>query len=248
MDKKLFSDHMNLATLAAKKAGSFIINSKQNLNKINSSKERDIKLEIDIRTEKLIREILSISKLAILGEEYGLKKNNDNGLMWVVDPLDGTANYNRGIPISCVSIALVNKYDPILGVILDFNNNDIYKGGIYAKATKNDESISVSSINKTKKGTLMTGLPINTDYSNQGLKALIDDFQNWKKIRMIGSAAMAAAYVASGMADFYKEKGTNIWDIAAGVAIVRAAGGEADIINLKQDHSLDIQISNGKFI
>ena len=120
MDKKLFSDHMNLATLAAKKAGSFIINSKQNLNKINSSKERDIKLEIDIRTEKLIREILSISKLAILGEEYGLKKNNDNGLMWVVDPLDGTANYNRGIPISCVSIALVNKYDPILGVILDF--------------------------------------------------------------------------------------------------------------------------------
>ena len=51
--------------------------------------------------------------------------------MWVIDPLDGTANYNRGIPISCVSIGLVKNYDPILGVIYDFNNNDVYRGGIY---------------------------------------------------------------------------------------------------------------------
>jgi len=248
MDERLFNDYTNLAIKAAKKAGKLIISSKDTLNKINSSIGRDIKLEADTEAEILITKILSESQINVLGEEFGLKDNKySDNYMWVIDPLDGTANYNRGIPISCVSIGLVKNYDPILGVIYDFNNNDVYRGGIYEKSTKNDEIISVSCINKFNSGTLMTGLPVNTDYSSKGMKALVKDFKNWKKVRMIGSAAMAAAYVASGRADFYKESGTNLWDVAAGVAIVRAAGGEAIIQNLNKDFTLDIQISNGKF-
>ena len=248
MDERLFNDYINLASKAAKKAGKLITSSKDTLNKINSSIGRDIKLEADTEAEILINEILSKSDINILGEEFGLKDDNpSDNYMWVIDPLDGTANYNRGIPISCVSIALVKNYDPILGVIYDFNNNDVYRGGIYEKSTRNDEAISVSCINEINSGTLMTGLPVNTDYSSRGMKILVEDFRNWKKIRMIGSAAMAAAYVASGRADFYKESGTNLWDIAAGVAIVRAAGGDAIIQNLNEDFTLDIQISSGKF-
>lgn len=248
MDRKLCDDLTLVAIKAAKEAGNLIINSRDTLNKINSESGRDIKLKVDIQAEKLIREILLHSNIPVLGEEFGLESNVSHDCIWVVDPLDGTANYNRGIPISCVSIALVIDLDPVLGVIFDFNHNDIYIGNIYTKASKNDEMISVSSISKTNKGTLMTGLPVNTDYSSQGMKAMINDFKNWKKIRMIGSAAMSAAYVASGKADFYKESGTNLWDVAAGVAIVRAAGGKANIFNLKKDYSLDIEISNGRFI
>ena len=246
MDQKQFNHYLDISTIAAKEAGSLLINSRVTLNKVNSSNGRDIKLEADIKAEKLIREILSDSNIKILGEEYGVSDDGDDNIMWVVDPLDGTSNYNRGIPISCVSIALVIDHNPVLGVIYDFNNNDMYSGGIYKKATQNDKVISVSSVDKISAGTLMTGLPLNTDYSSKGIKDFIEDFRSWKKIRMIGSAAMAAIYVASGRADCYKESGTNIWDVAAGVAISRAAGGDAYISNLKSDFSLDIKISNAK--
>ena len=113
------------------------------------------------------------------------------------------------------------------------------------KHIMNDTEISASLVKDKSQATLITGLPVNTDYSDESMKGFIQDFKTWKKIRMLGSAAMAAAYVASGRADVYKESGTNLWDIAAGVAIVRAAGGEATISNIKDDFSLDIFISNG---
>ena len=147
--------------------------------------------------------------------------------------------------MSCVSIALVKEKDPIIGVINDFNNNHIYHGSSQTKAFMNKTEITTSLVDNKSQATLITGLPVNTDYSDESMKRFIQDFKTWKKIRMLGSAAMAAAYIASGRADVYKESGTNLWDVAAGVAIVRAAGGEATISNLKDDFSLDIHISNG---
>ena len=165
----------------------------------------------------------------------------------MVDPLDGTANFNRGIPLCCVSIALIDDEKPILGVINDFNHNELYLGSIETPSMVNDELLKISNITNASNGTLMTGLPANTDYSDDGMKQLIEKFQKWKKVRMIGSAAMASMYVASGKAELYAENGTNIWDVAAGIAIVEAAGGKAIITNHKPNHSLDIEISNGKF-
>jgi myo-inositol-1(or 4)-monophosphatase len=75
---------------------------------------------------------------------------------------------------------------------------------------------------------------------------MIDNFQTWKKIRMIGSAAMAACYVASGKAETYKENGIFLWDIAAGAAIVNAAGGRASIANFQADYRVDAQFTNNK--
>ena len=77
---------------------------------------------------------------------------------------------------------------------------------------------------------------------------MIKDFQDWKKVRMIGSAAMASAYVASGKADVYKEFGTYLWDVAAGAAIVNAAGGKAEISNLRDNYQVDVHFSNSKII
>ena len=73
---------------------------------------------------------------------------------------------------------------------------------------------------------------------------MIKDFQNWRKVRMIGSAAMASAYIASGKADLYKEKKTYLWDVAAGAAIVNAAGGEAMMTNQNENFQVDVRFSN----
>ena len=97
---------------------------------------------------------------------------------------DGTANFNRGIPICCVSIALIDNDKPILGVINDFNHNELYFGSIETPSMKNTELLRVSDIKNAEKGTLMTGLPANTDYSDIGMKKLTERFQKWKKVRI----------------------------------------------------------------
>ena len=238
---------INLAKSSAEAAGNFLIKNKTLLNEEISNIGRDIKLKADIKTESLIREILRESDIPVLGEEGEDNIRDLGSRYWVVDPLDGTANFNRGIPVCCVSIALIDNERPILGVINDFNHNEIYFGSIETPSMKNNELLKVSNINNADKGTLMTGLPANADYSDNGMKQLIETFQKWKKVRMIGSAAMASMYVASGKAEMYFESGTNLWDVAAGIAIAEAAGGKATISNRKSDFSLDIEISNGNF-
>jgi myo-inositol-1(or 4)-monophosphatase len=131
-------------------------------------------------------------------------------------------------------------------VIYDFNNNDLYIGSLEQEAMLNDKKISVSQTSKKHDGVLITGLPNATDYSDEAMIDMIKDFQGWRKVRMIGSAAMASAYVASGKADVYKELGTYLWDVAAGAAIVNAAGGTANILNQKDNFQVDVFFSNSK--
>ena len=93
---------------------------------------------------------------------------------------------------------------------------------------------------------MITGLPHATDYSDLALNMMVKDMQLWKKIRMIGSAAMASCYVACGKADLYREKGIFLWDIAAGAAIVESAGGSAEISNFKENYQVDVIFSNSQ--
>jgi myo-inositol-1(or 4)-monophosphatase len=137
---------------------------------------------------------------------------------------------------------------PVIGVIYDFNNNNLYEGSLDEEAKLNGNPIKVSEVNASKKGILVTGLPNNTDYSDSALLKMVKDFQEWRKVRMIGSAAIASCYVASGKADLYKEFGTYLWDVAAGAAIVKAAGGKAEIRNYRDNYQVDVHFSNSKII
>ena len=237
-----------IAIKAAKLAGKLLKEDKNILNlKINSN-PRDTKLKADIKSEKLILDILnSESSYPVLAEETGKTSDDLGDIFWVVDPLDGTANYNRNIPICCVSIGLVKNMKPLIGVIFDFNNDDIFVGdNVNNLARLNNKDIKVSDIQKKTDGVLITGLPFNTDYSDHALKKLISDMQTWKKVRMIGSAAMASCYVASGKAELYQEKGIYLWDIIAGAAIVESAGGKAEINNINEAFQVDVVFSNSK--
>ncbi len=235
---------LKLAKSAALEAGSYLLDHQGKDLQVLLDEGRDIKLQLDTDTEKLIKEILSSqSEFSILGEETGT--SDDLGeFYWVVDPLDGTSNFLRNIPISCVSIALMQDLIPILGVIYDFNHDDMYFGHKQSKAFLNHQEIEVSKLTKKNQSTLVTGIPAKKNYTDKEFTIMIDDFQQWKKVRMIGSAAMASAYVASGKADTYKENGIFLWDIAAGAAIVEAAGGKIAISNRQIDNRVDAKFTN----
>ena len=216
---------LSTAKKASLQSAKLLINQKKLVNDVISNEGRDIKLRADIESENIIKKyIKENSDLPILAEESGA--NEDLGSsFWVVDPLDGTSNYSRDFPICCISIALIHENKIILGVINDFNRNIIFEGSTETPAMMNSKLISVSDISDKTKATLATGLPAKGSYKDEAMLALAKEFTQWKKIRMIGSAAMSCAFVASGQFDQYQENGIFLWDIAAGLAIIKAAGG-----------------------
>ena len=243
------SKEIKVAKKAAKEAGKLLTNNKHDLNKSIFTSDKDIKLRADIEAENIIKSILkNESSFPILAEESGKSKESLDETFWVVDPLDGTANYTRDIPLCCVSIALMHNLEPVIGVVYDFNNNNLYEGSFDEEAKLNGSIIKVSDVSEPKEGILVTGLPNNTDYSDSALLKMVKDFQEWRKVRMIGSAAIASCYIASAKADVYKEFGTYLWDVAAGAAIVNAAGGEAKITNFRDNYQVDVHFSNSKII
>ena len=216
---------LDVAKKASEIAAALLKNYKNDLNEILSDEGRDIKLKADLESEKLIKEyLLSNSNFPILAEESGANQDLGNSF-WVVDPLDGTSNYSRDFPMCCVSIALIYENDIALGVINDFNRSSIYEGSINSKAKLNGQIIQVSAINDKSKATLTTGFPAKGNFNDEFMMRLSKELVNWKKVRMIGSAAMSCAYVASGQFDQYQEKGIFLWDVAAGLSIIKAAGG-----------------------
>ena len=235
---------LKIAKSASVLAGEYLKKQQTKNLKILLNEERDLKLQIDIDAEEIIKEhITKKSSLPILAEESGVSGELDD-FFWVIDPLDGTSNFLRNIPISCVSISLMKGLTPVLGAIFDFNNSDLYYAHKESKAYINDKELSVSSLSLKRESTLVTGIPAKDNYSDEEFRSMISDFQSWKKIRMIGSAAMASVYVASGKADAYKENGIFLWDISAGAAIVEAAGGRVSISNLQPDFRVNAHFTN----
>ena len=240
---------LSIAIKASLEAGKMLLSNKKDLNKSIFSSDTDIKLKADIEAENLIKSILTKeSSFPILAEESGKPEGDLEEFFWVVDPLDGTANYTRNIPLCCVSIALMHNMEPVIGVVYDFNNNNLYEGSFDREAKLNGNIIEVSEVKTAKEGILVTGLPNNTDYSDSALLKMVKDFQQWRKVRMIGSAAIASCFIASAKADVYKEFGTYLWDVAAGAAIVNAAGGKAEITNYRDNYQVDVRLSNSKII
>ena len=114
----------DLAVDAARQAGDFLSQSKLEKKEVYKEEGRDIKLIIDQDTEKLIRSSLQVTDIPILGEEYG--GEIAEGRFWVIDPIDGTANYFRGLDECCVSIALMENDEALIGVIYNFNNDQMF--------------------------------------------------------------------------------------------------------------------------
>ncbi|EPS1179143.1 inositol monophosphatase family protein [Campylobacter coli] len=216
---------LEIAKLACYKAGDFLLNLKE--KKINFNKGKDIKLQADLESEKIICEILTNAfPYPILSEEsYKISNEEKKGIYWVVDPLDGSLNFSQDIPLCCISIALYENNKPILGVIYDFYRDEIFSGIVGVGAWLNDKKIIPSDNIKDKsQAILATGFSSYMNYDKDGLMEFISNIQEFKKIRLLGSAALSLAYVACGRIDAYYEKDIAIWDIAAGIAILESLG------------------------
>ena len=214
----------DLAISAARQAGGFLNQNKLEKKEVYQEEGRDIKLIIDQDTEKLIRSSLEKTNIPILGEEYGGEISNER--YWVIDPIDGTANYFRGLNECCVSIALMEGNEALIGVIYNFNNDQMYTAIKDHGAFLNNIKISVSDIALKSKASITTGFPASETIESS--MNFLENLKGWKKVRMFGSAALSCAYVASGKCDYYAEKGVYLWDIAAGICLVKEAGGSVD--------------------
>ena len=217
-------DLHDLAVSAAISAGNFLNEKKIEKKEVFKEEGRDIKLIIDQDTEKLIRSSLQATNIPILGEEYGGEVSEER--YWVIDPIDGTANYFRGLDECCISIALMEGNEALIGVIFNFNNNQMYTATKNGGAFLNDKKIFVSNVSSRDKASITTGFPASESIDSS--MQFLEDLKGWKKVRMFGSAALSCAYVASGKCDYYAEKGVYLWDIAAGICLVKEAGGCAD--------------------
>jgi myo-inositol-1(or 4)-monophosphatase len=248
MKSKEAAKWLLVAGEAARRAGAALLHSTQNGRDIITDKERDVKIVADGSSESIILNYLrEHSDFSILSEERGLVELKSNSTVWIVDPLDGSLNYSRGIPLCCVSIGLWEENQPVLGVIYDFHQDEFYSGIAGEVAWCNDREIKASEVTRKDKAVLCTGFPVNTDFSAESLMTFILKIQQYKKIRLLGSAALSLAYVASGRADAYMENDIMAWDVAAGLAIASGAGCKYNISNGIKSNSFRLRITNGNF-
>lgn len=206
---------------------------------------KEVKLIADRELNSvMLQKLKKLSSFNILSEENDNNVLNQNDYNWILDPLDGSFNYLRGIPIYCISLGLWKGLEPVLGVIYDLTQNDIYHGIIGENAYKNKKKISVSRVNLSSDAVLCTGFPVNYSYSKDNVNNFVNNVQNYKKIRLFGSAAMSLSFVACGRVDAYIEDDIMIWDVAAGIAIVKAAGGQVNFTNGRLNNSLIVRATN----
>jgi myo-inositol-1(or 4)-monophosphatase len=248
-------DHyLELAEESARCAGMLLLDAYKDDLGIQSLAGREIKTEADCASEDLILKSLKRTGLNILSEECGIVSGSTTNYgstcpletpTWIVDPLDGTFNFDRGMPACCVSIALWRAKDPVLGVVYDFISKNMYTGVVGRGAFCNGRRISVSNSEKHSDSALATGFPAARDYRFEAIKKSIDRVREFKKIRMIGSAALSLAYVSAGIFDAYLEEDIWLWDVAAGLALVAAAGGRYRVSPIKESWQLDVYAGNG---
>jgi len=196
--------------------------------RISHKGSTDLVTEMDIASEHLIKKSLAqvFPQDNYLGEELG-GCSFDKGRVWVVDPLDGTTNYAHGLGIFAVSIALCIDGNPKAGVVYQPITNEIFMGWENGGAYRNNVKISVSKRATLKESLAVTGFPYSIeDCLDSTLKRLRRMMIETRGIRRLGSAAMDLCYVAGGIFDLFWETGLKPWDIAAGIVILREAGGK----------------------
>lgn len=194
---------------------------------VDEATHHDIKLALDKESQKLIEGILLGARPgdAFYGEE-GIGGNPDSSRQWIVDPIDGTVNFYYGIPHFCVSIALRVADEVVVGVIHDPIVGETWtveKGG---PALLDGRPISASRREKLEESVLFVGCGKDEEALSTGLERFRRASLRARKMRMMGSAALGMAYIATGRLDAYIESRISLWDIAAGKLLVEAAGGK----------------------
>ena len=228
------SPNLNIMIKAGEKASKILIRDFGELEKLQVSKKgpKDFVTNSDIRVEKIIIEELKKARpnYSILSEESGSEKNKDDSFTWIIDPIDGTVNFLHGIPHFAISIALKFKNEIISGLIFDPIKNEMFYAEKDNGAFFNNHRIRVSKKSELNNCLFVTGEKVTNNID------LI--------YRKSGCASLDMAYVASGRYDGYFQNNLNLWDIAAGIVLVKEAGGIINQIDLSVNTNIKIIASS----
>ena len=221
------TSHLDTALVAARAAGELLRSHFGKPLDVNEFAAHDIKLDLDVRAQTLITEILlgAFPDHAIFGEE-GIAGNQASEWQWIVDPIDGTVNYFYAIPHFCISIALRRGDEMQVGVIYDPMRDEMWAVARGSAPTLNDEPIAVSKRTQLSDAVLSVGFSKTKATIAAGLPLLEKYVSRARKCRLMGSAALDLAYVACGRLDAYIEQSVSLWDVAAGMILVESAGGQ----------------------
>lgn len=241
------SANLNVMIKAARKAGRSLTKDFREVENLQVSRKGagDFVTKADLAAEKIIKEELMEARPTYgwLAEEGGAEEGTDPTRRWIVDPLDGTTNFLHGLPHWAVSIALEHKGQIVAGVIYDAAKDEMYVAEKGMGAWMNDQRLRVSSRNQMIEGVFATGIPFG------GRSDLPDTIKEIAKvapavagIRRWGSAALDLAYVAAGRYEGYWERRLNAWDLAAGIVLVREAGGFIEPLTLGKDILADGEV------
>ena len=239
---------LNIAVRAARSAGEIILRSADKASHlaVDSKGKNDFATEIDRLAEK---EIISIIKAAypehsILAEESGEHAGND--FVWIIDPLDGTTNFIHGFPQYAVSIALKYKDRIEIGVVYDPQRDELFTAKRGGGAMLNNRRLRVTGLTSMKGALIGTGFPFKVP---QHLDAYLNMFRaitiDSAGIRRAGSAALDLAYLAAGRLDAFWEIELKEWDMAAGILLVKEAGGVATDFSFKDNYLASGNLSAG---
>jgi myo-inositol-1(or 4)-monophosphatase len=225
-----FSALLELAKTAATQAGTRLLDQMRPDDKCyvcSADHRREIKAMADTVVEKEILQVLVASGLPVLSEESGYISAEKKSTYWfIVDPLDGTFNFVKGLGPSAISIALWEDQKPVFGVIYSLMERQLVWGGRGMGAYADGQRISVSDTTDQSHASLCTGFPVRFDVdSERAMQNFWRLVRPYAKVRMLGSAAASLLHVAKGSADVYSEQSIMLWDVAAGLAIVEGAGG-----------------------
>jgi myo-inositol-1(or 4)-monophosphatase len=227
------------AVQASQSVGALLKRQLHNTKRAHEVTQHDIKLDLDVRSQKIIERQLrsAFPEAALLGEE-GIAGDPRAEYRWVVDPIDGTVNFAYSIPHACVSIALQRRaakasaavypdgYETLLGVVYDPFCNELWTAIAGQKARLNGRLIRVSRRRKLAEAVISIGFAKTRENLEATLPYFTELIHRVRKLRIMGSAALALTYVATGRFDAYIERGIRLWDIAAGGLIIECAGGE----------------------
>jgi len=224
------SANLNLMIKAARKAGRSLVKDFREVENLQVSLKGagDFVSRADVAAEKIIKEELMGARPTYgwVGEETGETAGQDPTRRWIVDPLDGTTNFLHGLPHWAVSIALEHKGEIVAAVVFDPAKDEIYWSEKGAGAWMNESRIRVSARKSMSEALLATGVPFGT---KKTLPATMRDLARLMPttagVRRWGAASLDLAYVAAGRYDGYWERELSAWDMAAGLLLVREAGG-----------------------
>ena len=238
---------LELATHAAITAGNLLRSHFGHDAQVDEATHHDIKLALDKESQELITRILLDARPndALYGEE-GIAGNQESTRQWIVDPIDGTVNFFYGIPHFCVSIALRVDQEITVGVIHDPMMNETWTVELGGPALLNGQPIHTSKRSELEQSILFVGCGKDEEALTTGNARFQRASRRARKIRMMGSAALGMAYIASARLDAYIESRISLWDVAAGILLLKAAGGTTELtpVDGKPD-TWSIVASNG---